>query len=78
MPGQIWELSQRASDFCHQIAPSLRTFSSLLPYTLGWPPPMQQWLALGPAGLKTELTHLLIVSDLIVQDDAIGLLRLWP
>lgn len=32
----------------------------------------------GSANLKTELTHLLIVPDLIVQDDAIGLLRLWP
>lgn len=34
----------------------------------------------GPGSCKpeAELAHLLIVSDLIVQDDAIGLLRLWP
>lgn len=78
MPEQTWELSQGASGFCHQIVPSLRISSGLPSCALGWPPPMQQWLTLGSASLKTEMTHLLIVSDLIVQDDAIGLLWLWP
>jgi hypothetical protein len=39
---------------------------------------MEQKLALGLASLQEELAHLLIVPDLIIQDDAIGLLRLWP
>lgn len=36
------------------------------------------WQGPGSCKPEAELAHLLIVSDLIVQDDAIGLLRLWP
>lgn len=78
LPEKIWELSQGASGLDHQIATSLRTSSNPSPCALSWAIPIQQGLALGLASLQTELTHLLIVPDFIVQDDAIGLLWLWP
>lgn len=74
--GRAGECSQGASGLCHQIPPPIRTPSSL--YLLSWLPPIQQWLALDLASLQAGLAYLLIVPDLIVQDDAVGLLRLWP